>query len=91
MALGTRSYVKECIDYEHKSADNPYVLTNFCKLLSVTYYNYSRLVRSVDMVLYLYLKYYLCKPELSKCIGPHSGRNIEGASKVSFTHRCTSN
>ena len=29
----------ECIDYELKSADNPYVLTNFCKLLSFTYYN----------------------------------------------------
>ena len=27
-----------CIDYELKSADNLYVLTNFCKLLSLTYY-----------------------------------------------------
>ena len=31
--------IKECIDYELKSADNPCVLTNFCKLLSLTYYN----------------------------------------------------
>ena len=30
--------IKECIDYEPKSADNPYVLTNFCKLLSLNYY-----------------------------------------------------
>ena len=30
--------IKECIDYELKSADNPCVLTNFCKLLSLTYY-----------------------------------------------------
>ena len=30
--------IKECIDYELKSAENPYVLTNFCKLLSWTYY-----------------------------------------------------
>ena len=30
--------IKECIDYELKSADNPYALTNFCKLLSLTYY-----------------------------------------------------
>ena len=29
---------KEFIDYELKSADNPYVLTNFCKLLSLTHY-----------------------------------------------------
>ena len=29
--------IKGCIDYELKSADNPYVLTNFCKLLSLTY------------------------------------------------------
>ena len=33
---------KECIDYEVKevkSADIPYVLTNLCELLSLTYYN----------------------------------------------------
>ena len=30
--------IKECIDYELKSADNPYVLTKICKLLSLTYY-----------------------------------------------------
>ena len=30
--------IKECIDYELKSADNLYVLMNFCKLLSLTYY-----------------------------------------------------
>ena len=28
----------KCIDYELKSADNPSVLTKFCKLLSLTYY-----------------------------------------------------
>jgi len=25
--------IEECIDYQLASADNPYVLTNFCKLL----------------------------------------------------------
>ena len=30
--------IKECIDYELKSSDNSYVLTNFCKLLSLTFY-----------------------------------------------------
>ena len=30
---------KECIDYEFKSADNPYLPTNFCKLLSLTHYS----------------------------------------------------
>ena len=30
--------IKECIDYELISADNPYVLKNFFKLLSLTYY-----------------------------------------------------
>ena len=34
--------IKECIDYELKSADNPYVLTTFCKLLSLTYYSQDR-------------------------------------------------
>ena len=28
---------QKCIDQKLKSADNPYVLTNFCKLLSLTY------------------------------------------------------
>ena len=31
--------IKEYMDYELKSANNPYVLTNFCKLLSLTYSN----------------------------------------------------
>ena len=30
--------IKGCIDYKLKSADNLYVLTNVCKLLSLTYY-----------------------------------------------------
>ena len=38
MATYSAQAIKECIDYELKSADNPYVLTNFCKLLSLTYY-----------------------------------------------------
>ena len=29
--------IRKCIDYELKSTDNPYLLTNFCKLLSLTY------------------------------------------------------
>ena len=29
--------IKESIDYELKSADNPYVLTNFCRLLSFVF------------------------------------------------------
>ena len=36
--INSAQAIKECIDYELKSADNPYVLTNFCKLLSLTYY-----------------------------------------------------
>ena len=31
--------IKECIDYDLKSANNPYVLTNFCQLLSLTCYS----------------------------------------------------
>ena len=31
--------IKKCIDQELKSADNPWVLTNFHKLLSSTYYS----------------------------------------------------
>ena len=30
--------INKCIDYELESADNPYALTKFCKLLSLTYY-----------------------------------------------------
>ena len=36
--INSAQAIKECIDYELKSADNPYVLTNFCKLLSLTSY-----------------------------------------------------
>ena len=32
--------IKECIHYELTSAYNPYVRTNFCKLLSLTYYTF---------------------------------------------------
>ena len=38
--------IKECIDYELKSADIPYVLANFCKLLSLTYYNCNTVAQS---------------------------------------------
>jgi hypothetical protein len=31
--------IKECIDYELKSTNNPYVLTKFWKLLSLAYYS----------------------------------------------------
>ena len=31
--------IKEYIDYELKCADNPYILTDFFKLLSLTYYS----------------------------------------------------
>jgi hypothetical protein len=42
--------IKECIDYEVKSADNPYVLTNFCKLLSLTYYRRSEYISGLELV-----------------------------------------
>ena len=45
--------IKECIDYELKSADNPYVLTNFCKLLSLTYYSWKHfwLFKNISLLL----------------------------------------
>ena len=41
--------IKECIVYERKSADNSYVLKNFCKLLSLTYYNTSLLTATYNV------------------------------------------
>ena len=38
--------IKECIDYEFKSAGNPKVLTNFCKLLSLTYYSHKTFLQN---------------------------------------------
>jgi hypothetical protein len=40
--------IKECKEYELKSADDPYVLANFCKLLSLTYYKGNPLLLCLD-------------------------------------------
>ena len=38
MATYSAQAIKECIDYELESAENPHTLMNFCKPLSLTYY-----------------------------------------------------
>ena len=40
--------LKKCIDYEPKSADNPNVLANFCKLLSLTYYSWGTSINNLQ-------------------------------------------
>ena len=37
VATQLRKFKNVYLDQKLKSADNPYVLTNFCKLLSLTY------------------------------------------------------
>ena len=48
-----------CIYYEIKSADNPYVLTNFCKLLSLTYYTPVGITRETGVQLSVREDYFL--------------------------------